>query len=73
MMMMDELTREMNELRVQLEEIKMTGKDGELVSVNKYVKDEIDRNKEVIYNEHVSEIVAPSDRYLEHLEESMLL
>ena len=72
-MMMDEITRDMNELRVQLEEIKMTGKDGELVSVNKYVKDEIDRNKEVIYNEHVSEIVAPSDRYLEYLEEDMLL
>ena len=72
-MMMDEITRDMNELRMQLEEIKLPGKDGELVSVNKHVKDEIDRNKEVIYNEHVSEIVAPSDRHLEYLEEDMLL
>lgn len=52
----------------------MPGEDGELVSVNKYVKDEIDRHKEIMYNDgYVSEIEIPSDKLLEHLEESMLL
>ena len=74
MMMMDKIAREMNELRAQLEEVKVTGKGGELVSVNKYVKDRIDRHKEIMYNDgYVSKIEIPSDRLVEHLEESLLL
>lgn len=73
-MKMNEITREMNELRVRLEEIKMPRGDGELVSVNKYVKDRIDRHKEIMYNDgYVSKIEIPSDRLVEHLEESLLL
>ena len=73
-MKMDKITDEMNELRVRLEEIKVTGGDGELVSVNKYVKDRIDRHKEIMYNDgYVSKIEIPSDRLVEHLEESLLL
>ena len=73
-MKMDNITRDMNELRVRLEEIKMPRGDGELVSVNKYVKDRIDRHKEIMYNDgYVSKIEIPSDRLVEHLEESMLL
>ena len=74
MMKMDKITREMNELRVRLEENKMPRGDGELVSVNKYVKDRIDRHKEIMYNDgYVSKIEVPSDRLVEHLEESLLL
>lgn len=73
-MKMDKITDEMNELRVRLEEIKVTGGDGELVSVNKYVKDRIDRHKEIMYNDgYVSKIEIPSDRLVEDLEESLLL
>lgn len=73
-MKMDKITDEMNELRVRLEEIKMPRGDGELVSVNKYVKDRIDRHKEIMYNDgYVSKIEIPSDRLVEHLEESLLL
>ena len=71
---MDKITDEMNELRAQLEEVKVTGKGGELVSVNKYVKDRIDRHKEIMNNDgYVSKIEIPSDRLVEHLEESLLL
>lgn len=73
---MDKIAREMDELRAQLEEIKLTGEDDELVSVNKYVEDTIDKDKKIMYNDgynSVSDIEVTSDRLLEHLEKSMLL
>ena len=74
MMTMDKMTDEMNELRAQLEEVKVTGKGGELVSLNKYVKDGIDRRKELTYNDgFVLEVETPSDNLLENLEKGMLL